>query len=166
MDPIRVPMEALQKIMVERINSPTRGLALMAVLDRTVHSLNNFLKMRNEMCDEFRKNGVTPNVYYGFVTKDGADKRYETAMQAIQSYTDDAIHFSKELGDQLVRYANQEKDKLPRRQRKSAPIIVGADFSKASDMFPDRKKYSDWDTMFVTPPSPSGFKFWPWNKSK
>lgn len=160
MDVVRVPIDALQKIMVERINAPTRALALMAVLDRTVHGLNNFLKMRNEMCDDFRKNGVTPAVYYGFRTKTGADERYSSTMKAIQSYTDDAIHFSKELGDELVRFSNEEKAKLPRRQRNSSPIIVSADFSKAADMFPDRKNYSDWDTMFVRPPRSPRCKFW------
>lgn len=161
MDVVRVPTEAVQKILVDRVNTPTRALALMAVLDRTIHALNNYLKMRNDMCEEFRKSGVLPQLYYGLRTDKGADERYSSAMKAIQMYTDDAIHFSKELGDELVVYANEEKAKLSRRHRKKVPIIVSADFSKAADMFPDRKNYSDWDTMFVrpTPPVP-WWKFW------
>lgn len=161
MDVVRVPLDALQKILVERVNTPTRALALMAVLDRTVHGLNNYLKMRNAMCDEFRKNGVKPQIYYGLRTETGADERYSSAIKAIQSYTDDAIHFSKELGDELMVYANAEKAKLPWRQRRSSPIIVSADFSKAAEMFPDRKNYLDWDTMFVRPlPPPPWWKLW------
>lgn len=154
LDVVRVPLEALQKILVERVNTPTRALALMAVLDRTVHALNNYLKMRNDMCDEFRKGGVVPQTYYGLRTAKGADERYSSSLKAIYTYTDDAIHFSKELGDELVAYTNEEKAKLSRRQRKKVPIIVSADFSKAADMFPDRKNYSDWDTMFVKPTPP------------
>jgi hypothetical protein len=86
-------------------------------------------------------------------------------MKVIRSYTDDVIHFSKELGDELVHYTNQERAKLPRRQRKSTPVIVSADFSKVSDMFPDRKDYSDWDTMFVRATPPAKRKWWPWHKS-
>ena len=161
MDAIRVPMDALQKILVERVNTPTRALALMAVVDRTIHGLNNHLKMRNDMCDEFRKNGVKPPAYYGLLTSSGADERYSSAMKAITRYTDDAIHFSKELGDELVRYTNREKAKLPRRQRNNTPIIADADFKKAADMFPDRKDYEEWDTMFIYPEAPvAWWKFW------
>ena len=64
-----------------------------------------------------------------------------------------------------MRYANQEKAKLPSRQREGAPIIVSADFSKAADMFPDRKNYSDWDTMFVRVTPPTKRKFWQRGKS-
>lgn len=161
MDVVRVPTDAVQKILVERVNTPTRALALMAVLDRTIHGLNNYLKIRNDMCDEFRKDGVKPHIYFGLVTDSGADERYSSTMKAIQSYTDDAIHFSKELGDELVRYADREKAKLPRRSRKNAPIIASADFSKAADMLPDRKNYSDWDKMFVGPaPQRPWWKVW------
>lgn len=165
MDIVRVPLDALQKIMVERISAPTRALALVAVLDRTVHGLNNYLKMRNEMCDDFRKNGVHPAIFYGFRTPNGTDERYSSTMKVIGSYTDDAIHFSRELADELVHHTNQEKAKLPRRQRRSASVIVSADFSKVTDMFPDRKNYSDWDTMFVQAPPPAKGKWWPWRKS-
>lgn len=146
---VRVPLDALQKLMVERINAPTRALALMAVLDRTVHGLNSYIEMRNKLCEEFRKDGVHPAIFYGLRTSTGADERYLSCMVVIQSYTDDAIHFSHELGKELMAYANDEKAKLPFWRRASAPIITNADFSKAADMFPDRKNYSDWDTMFL-----------------
>jgi hypothetical protein len=162
-----VPVEAVQKILMERVNTPTRELALIAVLDRTVHGLNTYIEMRNDMCEDFRKNGVKAEVYYGLPTSNGADERYSSCMKAIHSYTDDAIHFSRELGDELVRYTNREKAKLPRRPRQTAPIIVSADFSKAADMFPERKPYSDWDTMFIYPaPAPPWWKLWSRAKAK
>ena len=164
LDIVRVPTDAVQKILVERVNTPTRALALMAVLDRTIHGLNNYLKMRNDMCEEFRKNGAKPQIYFGLRTPTGADERYSSTMKAIMSYTDDAIHFSKELGDELVRYSNREKARLPRGQRKKAPIIVSADFSKALDMFPERKPYSDWDTMFVGPEPKR--PWWKWRPTR
>src|SRR5262249_26604439 len=76
MDVVRVPMDALQKILVERVNPPTRALALVAVLDRTIHGLNNYLKKRNNICGDFRKKGGQPPSFYSLKTQHRTDHRH------------------------------------------------------------------------------------------
>jgi hypothetical protein len=160
MDIVRVPLEALQRLLFDRVNAPTRAISLMGVVDRTVHGLNNYIKARNDLCDEFRKNGAHPAVYYGLITPNGADERYRSTLKAIQTYTDDLIHFGMLLGNDLMKYANAEKGMLPKRQQKLAPIIVSANFDKGADMIPDPGNYPDWETMFVAAEKPPGLHFW------
>lgn len=160
LDIVRVPIEALQRLLFDRVNSPTRAISLMGVVDRTVHGLNNYIRARNDLCDEFRKNGVHPAIYYGLTTPNGADERYSSTLKAIQTYTDDLIYFGMMLGNDLMKYANAEKAKLPKRQRKLAPIIVSANFDKGADMLPNPANYPDWETMFVAAPKPPDLRFW------
>jgi len=149
MDIVRVPMEALQRILFERISTPTRALSLVAVLDRTIQGLNNYIKLRNELCNDFRKTGVHPAIFYGLPLPNGRDDRYRSTLKAIRNYIDDVIHFSIMLGNDLVKYANAERAKLPSRRQALVPTIANADFSKAADMLPDPANYRDWETMFV-----------------
>ena len=71
----------------------------------------------------------------------------------MSSYTDDAIYFSRMLGDDLKKYANELKARLPGRLKANAPVITSANFSKAADLLPDPAKYKDYDTMFQSKPA-------------
>jgi hypothetical protein len=158
---LRTPISHLQDIVFKNISAPVRAVNVVAVLDRTILEIETFHKERNGLCDEFRERGVNPDQYFGFATDKGADQRYSSVLHNLTQYTDDAIYFSRLLGDDLRTYANGLKALLPYKQKARAPVITSADFSKEAAMLPDPAKYKDYETMFVRIPSSSPkWKFW------
>jgi hypothetical protein len=109
---------------------------------------------RNAMIKEFQdtqKAGklLNPYVYYGVpFPKGGADNQYANTIQHIADYTDDAIVFSRMLGDDLREFAIALRRTLPRSIQPLAPRVVTFDFSKRADMMPNRSKYQDYETLY------------------
>ena len=106
---IRTPANHLQDIVYKGISAPIRAVSIMAVLDRTIVSLENFHNERNKMCEEFRQKPFDAHVYFGVRRGDAVDARYSTVVANLAIYSDDAIHFSRLLGEDLRKYANELK---------------------------------------------------------
>jgi hypothetical protein len=147
--PVKSPIDHLQKAVFERVSASTKVVSLVGVLDRTLHGLDLLITTRNDLVEEFKANSpVNHRTYFGLPTTSGSDERYSSTIKHLSEYTDDAIYFSKLIGDELVKHGNLLKKKLPRKMQLSAPIIASADYSKAGDLMPAPSNYQDWDTMF------------------
>jgi len=149
----RTPIEQLEEIVFNQISAPTRPMSVVSILARTIQGLEAFVQERNELIREFRavqkaEKALDAFAYFGLVTDKGADQRYSSTLSNLADYTDDAIHFSKMIGDDLRKYAIALRDTLPSRTKPLAPIIVSADFSKRDDVMPNPEKYKDYETMF------------------
>lgn len=145
---IKTPVSHLQDIVYKGVSSPIRAISIMSVLDRTIAGLESFHADRNKLCDEFRQKAFDGHVYFGAKKGDATDARYSSVLTNLSTYSDDAIYFSRLLGDDLKRYANEVKARLPKKLQAWAPVITSADFSKATDILPDPTKYKDYDVMF------------------
>lgn len=153
----KVPMRQLLKLAFENISTPTRAISLVEALDRAVHALEQMLAMRNALIEEFRQ-GFPPPAYFGLKVGDRIDNRYASSIDGIYGYTDDCIFFSKLLSEDLTRYGNKLKDRLPRRWFSTAPHIASADFSPAQKFIPPDSNYPSCKTSFITPAEPP--RFW------
>ena len=108
---------------------------------------------RNEMIKHFhdiQKAGkeINPYAFYGVpFPKGGADERYADTLRHIAEYTDDTIIFSHFVGDDLREYALALRQTLPKTMQPLAPRIVSADFSRRSDVMPNKAKYQDYENM-------------------
>jgi hypothetical protein len=160
--PLRTASSHLQDIVFRGISAPVRAVSAMAILDRAIAGLHDFHLARNALCEEFRLKGPKPDAfaYFGIKKGDATDERLASILRSIDTYTDDVIFLSKLLGDDLRKYANDLKAKLPKRLKDKAPVITSADFSIASDILPDPTKYEHWQTMFVSIKRSEGLNFW------
>ena len=98
--------------------------------------------------------GFPPPAYFGLKVGDRTDNRYASSIDGIYGYTDDCIFFSKLLSEDLTRYGNKLKTRLPSRWFSTPPHIASADFSKAQKFIPPDSSYPSWKTSFISPPEP------------
>ena len=121
-------------------------------LSNVLDQLGSLIIQRNEMLEDFRKaqqeGQHLGEVYYGFTMEGGADQRYKNVVENLVSINDDAIYFSKLIGDDLQRYTVALRSTLPHDMRTQAPVVVSANFSKRDDVMPDAAKYAEFEAMF------------------
>ncbi len=152
---IKTRVEDLSSLVFNRIAAPTRPAMVTPILTRTIQAIEVYMDDRNRLIDDFRHKyfdtgiGMDPVVYFGLPTDHGADMRYANLLSNISMYTDDAIYFSKMIGDDLRRYAGALKDTLPDRFKPQVPIIVSADFSRRADIMPNPEKYKDYENIYM-----------------
>lgn len=110
------------------------------------------LGLRNEVIANFRASSPVPDsvltpLYFGLRNKTGrVDLTYPNCVDAISSYTDDCIFFSKLLIEDLVQHGRRLVGTFGKR----GPKIHNPDWSKATQMnlIPDEKLYAEWLSAF------------------
>lgn len=149
---LATPVKELQDIVLKQVSPQMRPVWMMGALSGALVSLEQITAERNELISDFRKASAEGKniieAFYGLKSQAGADERYAHMMEHLRDRTDDAIYFSKLIGDDLLRYANALRSTLPEAARPFAPVIVSADFSRRADIMPDATKYKDYDKMF------------------
>jgi hypothetical protein len=150
--PVQVPIELLHTFLFEKVS--VTGLPLMAVvtLSQCIDGLNTSLDKRNDFVAESKKRSPIPHgelesIYFGAPDKNGRiDRTYPDTIDAISSYTDDCIFFSKLLGDVLMEHGR----KLGKLYGRKSPRIHKLDFTKAekNGLIPDKNVYANWLNMF------------------
>lgn len=151
---VDLPTEILDKKVAEEISANGRALALAIVIKGVSKSLNEAIFQRNALVQEIKHIGTTrPDItllmYYGFQDPEGnIDNRYHDLVDAIYTYTDDCIYFSKLLCSDLIAHGEQLKEKLG----DSNFSIYKPDFEKSirDNLLPDESKYTDWLSMFTS----------------
>lgn len=149
--PIRVSMEALRRLLFEKISIVGRPLNLAAVLSLSVDGLNSSLENRNEIIATYKANPPdsvekSASIYFGLPDKEGhVDTSYPDTVDGIAHQTDDCIFYSKLLGDDLVEHGQ----KLSKAYGRKSPKIQKIDFEKADQdgLIPDSSLYLDWLNM-------------------
>ncbi len=120
----------LEEIVFNRIPLAVRPAMVVGILGRTLQGLEGFFEARNALVEEFRaiqtksETGLDPRMYFGGVSIGRvADERYSSVLRNMDLFTDDAIYFSKMVGDDLRRQAKALRDALPNRANRSSPSL-------------------------------------------
>lgn len=149
---LTTPIKDLQDLVFKQLSPPTRPFWVMGKLSSTLEAINQLIDDRNAILEEFRKAAgdgkETGDAFYGLPVPGGADQRHMHHVEHISASTDDAIAFSKLIGDDLLRYTKALHRTLPETLRPMVPVIVSANFSKRDDVMPDPTKYADYEQMY------------------
>jgi hypothetical protein len=140
------PIEGLQKALLDRITPDGRALILLTPLIQCIQGFADAVAQRNAWINEVKN--LTDNadsrkmsLYFGLPYAEGrVDDRYPELMKAIKAYTDDCIGFSILISESIKKYG----ERLGAQYGRGAPKIAQPDFSKAGDLLPNMKQYSDW----------------------
>lgn len=150
--PLLTPVRELQEIVFKQISPPMRPFWVMGILSATLVTLEQVVTQRNQLIETFRKTSSEgkdiTNDFFGLKTPKGADERYAHIVEHLRDKTDDAIFFSKILGDDLLRYTTALRRTLPDAVKPFSPVITGVNFSRRADIMPASAKYTDYDQMY------------------
>lgn len=151
-----LPVEILHKLLFEEISLEGRPLFLASNLPQSIDFLNDFIEKRNGIITNAVNNGqMTIQQYLGLPSGRGVtDENYPTVLEGISLYTNDCIHFSHLLCEDLVAHGKKLKKRLGR----EAPPLFTPDFTMADDLalMPNSKDYDDWSIMFPPQKPPLG----------
>lgn len=148
----RLPIDALQKLIFERISVNGRPLSLVATLAETTSSLNGSIDRRNELIEQFKVIEGTGSAqvaqrYFGLPYGDGhVNREYPDTVSAISSTVDDAIFFSHLLCVDLHKHGLTLAASLRKKFRGPVPHVNESDFgvARCAGLMPSEKDYSEW----------------------
>lgn len=146
------PINELRELIFKQLSPPLRPFMMAARLSSALDSMSTLIEQRNQLLKDFRRLQIegkeVGEAYYGLPSKSGADQRYKNILENLIGTNDDAIYFSKLIGDDLRRYTVALRETLPDDIKPQAPVVVSADFSKRDDVMPEAMKYAEYDAMF------------------
>jgi hypothetical protein len=163
LDPPPVSITDIKRMVLDHTTPPTRALALLDVLERTITQLNAFLTKRNVLATAIKANGgqIDPRAYFGIRRGNIIDQTVETMIGAILSHTDECIFFSTNLCLELSERGQTLKAKLP---KKTVANVVTPDFSAAAEHIPTADKFPGWAKENFrkanSDPTGGGLNFW------
>jgi hypothetical protein len=159
------PIEVLQEQMFKNLSVKGRTLNLAMTLARTIQSLKASHEMRNSLIGSYRASNLTGIqiliLYFGAPYGGGhVDTNYPSLLGAIYSQTNDGIHFSKLLCEDLVKYGEQLVEQF-KKKFKGSPRIDTPDFTPAikAGLMPPDVDYTSWVSSFVERPPPPLTRF-------
>lgn len=155
-----IPLAQIQHLVFERMTAPTKAIMMLSAVGNALSSLEDIFERRHAAIRELHATGVDPHNYFGLQKGNRTDLRYSSTMEGMYAYTDDMIYFSKSLGDDLIKYGRELKNRLPKRLHDTAPLIASVDYSNAADLLPDPEKYKSWETAIIKGLRPAGLHFW------
>ncbi|MFY9287919.1 MAG: hypothetical protein WAO98_05400 [Alphaproteobacteria bacterium] len=155
-----LPSATLQNQIFEKLSLVGRPLMLTTILIQTLYSLKESLEMRNNLIELYKSNSnltekMLVPIYFGLPYDGGhVNQDYPASIDAIYSQTDDGIHFSRLLCQDLVKHGKKIASEFNKENKSGAIRISEPDFSKAeeSGLFPDEEKYASWQKMFIEKP--------------
>lgn len=159
--PPPVSMTDIKHIVLHSTTPPTRALALLDVLERTIIQLNGFLTKRNVLLETMKaQGGFDPYRYYGLRRGNVVDQTFETTLAGILSHTNECIYFGTNLAIELCEHGQALKAKLP----KGMPVnVVTPDFSPAAQHIPPATDFPGWEKANFKKREellPPGLNFW------
>lgn len=148
----KVPIEALEAQVFERLSIDGRPLALTAAIAGSLANLDEALSKRNALISEFKSYRGTdkekiPLMYLGAHLPDGnLSTEYADSLEGAYKYTDDIIYFSKLLAEDLEKHGETIKLSHEKKHGKVSQKVSTADFSiaKEQDLLPNDADFSDW----------------------
>jgi len=148
--PLRSPADEVQKLVFSQTSLPPQILVGTSTLFSTMQSLDECLKGRNDLIDEWKKRGigVSPWEYFATPRDNVVDARYKSYVEAIYSQTDDVIEFSKTIADKLYGHAISIRSVLRSEYREPGPPISRLDYSHLKEYFPPSEEYADFRKSF------------------
>lgn len=149
---INAPTSALEQICYEKLSLTGRAIGLCAALSSAVTRLNESIAKREELIERFKAkefpDGADPgDIYLGEPFGDGhVSREYPDVLHAIESYVDDCIFYSTQLGAEVTRHGRKIARKHTKLFGKDRPSIVEVKFSdeKSMSLMPSPERYTTW----------------------
>lgn len=156
--PLKLPTEALERYVFEKISIRSRALAAAVQLVGSIDGLANAIESRNELIAEFRETPVDQRLakYLGLGSAEGVvDHRYRATVAGIFDQTNDCIFFSRTLAEDLLKYGRRLRRRHHRRFRFGLPKLDQLDWSRAEagGLMPGAELYKPWLDGFKAAPS-------------
>lgn len=157
--PTKTPIDALEKILFERVSMRGRGIVAAADLSGAIDGLKQSIEARNQLTQEFKEltEEKVPSLYLGLPDDRGhIDSRFKDNLAALVAQTDDCIFFSKTLGEDLVKYGKGLRRKQAQRlQSLGLPKMQSTDWTMAekAKLLPAEDMFTDWLRGFKSKPS-------------
>jgi hypothetical protein len=156
--PINIPVESLQKLILEKISLQARPLAALLEIINTNMELNFIIEQRNKLIEHFKATQLhVPRqqdfeaLLYGTPNEHGfEDGSYRDLVEGIFIYLDQGIFFSKLLCDDLMSHG-QKLCKEYSEKYNDKQEIDEVDFltEKSKIFMPDPASFEGWLSGFV-----------------
>lgn len=150
-----VPIDTLKTLVFERISAYGRPLALVSVLEQTLTGLAQAIAYRSQIIQRFQSSTIPRELfahhYFGLRQASGeTNQEYPDVVDAISSYTDDAVFFGVLLCQDLIKHGDAVRNAIAKPDDISVPRISRSDFSgpKERGLLPSDENYADWLTGF------------------
>lgn len=152
--PIWFPTEQLIKNIFEKCVVNGEGMATAIALRGSAESLNLAIKYRNELVDEFRKNGPAAEIdkirmYVAARMPNGVeDTRFETSVNGVYQQTDDGIFFAQRLEGIVVRTSKRLRRRYWSHRFDRELTLEISNWKLAEDLMPSETDYANWTRGF------------------
>lgn len=150
---LRLPYPQLEQLVLEKLSIRGKAPQRVLTLSRSIESLRDTVAKRNALLERYR-NGQIPEGekvrrMYGLPLNDGSlDMVYGDLIVGMGSQTDDCIHFSSRLCEELQDYGNRLRAMQPRALRSGLPKVIGCRYEDAQEFMPYAHEYADWEGAF------------------
>lgn len=146
--PIHPPVDQLQTALFEKLSLQPGALMLFPVLLNAIRSFNAAVEARNSLIEKWKGRPLDLPLYFGFPANGHVDQTYPSLVDAIYTYTDDVIAFSKMIAELLAAHGDRQKKKFGKLFRGSAPSVAKFDLKRGEDLVPPKDNYADWQWVF------------------
>ena len=157
MSAVRTRAAYLETLVLEKLSAPLRPRSLAVVLTRCTEQLNDAIGQRNEVVQRLPTMPMEERFarVFGLRLPEGFDNQYRDYVDASYQYTDDSIHFSRMICDDLTIYGGRVREAyqktLKRRERRHVmmvPVVHWTD-QEHEGLLPPKENYSSWYTGFL-----------------
>jgi hypothetical protein len=150
LDAIRSRAAYLETLIMEKMSAPIRARSASAALTRSEEQLNECIAQRNDII--VRVQGMPDNErlarIFGLPLPNGVDNSYRDIVTGIYDYTDDCIHFSRVICEDLATHGHQLRKAyqacLRRGARRRVMQVPEVIWPEGGDLIPSKHKYKSW----------------------
>jgi hypothetical protein len=166
--PISSSVVMVQEVIFSRLSVTGRALITTTALTEAVENLNGAIAQRNDLIDVF-KTGKYPegasleHLYLGLsYAGNSVNTEYGDLVNAVTSYTDDAIFFSHLLCIDLAEYGSKLADRFQTQLKEAPPLVSVIDFKQAKEdqLIPNPDMYASWLNGFQLASKPKKKRWW------
>lgn len=150
-----IETSVLQNLIFEKMDINGRPQILVTAIVRSTKALELSLQRRNSLIEQYKNNNFSQQemavLYFGLPFNGGhVDNMYPSTLEAISSYLEDSIFFSKLFCDDIYEYGLKCSKKYSKKFRGKKIKINHLDWkiAESQGLLPDPKNYADWMKMF------------------
>lgn len=162
---MRVPVERLERVMLERTTLSGRPQGLASMVLQSVHLANDTIRARNELIDEFKRHPRDELVPLLFALPlpqgRGEDRRYKGCVEGLWKYANDVIYFGLELSRVLTKHGQRIEERF-RKRYGDLPLktSVMLDTPHSRELMPNPADYASWEGTYVALVPPTEGRKW------
>jgi hypothetical protein len=159
LDVVRSRAAYLETLVLEKMSAPVRARSAAVSLTRAAEQLNECISQRNDLLSRLQamlgqEEGLAR--IFGLPMRDGIDSSYGDIVHGIYHYTDDGIHFSRVVCEELAEHGRKIRKAyqacLRRRARSrvmEVPVVIW-ETPGDGGLIPSKEKYGSWYAGFVS----------------